>query len=128
MLIAIGHDLQQIAELAGRDDLREPGVIFTAAECERFSRSADPLRSLAGGFASKEALFKALPAIDGAFWTDIEVVHDRRGAPSLRLQGALAEHFARAGWRALLSISHSGDYASAVVIVDDESGRGGVST
>ena len=120
MLIAVGHDLQLVAELAGRDDLREPGLVFTAAECARIDQSADPLRSLAGGFASKEALFKALPAIDGAFWTDMELVHDRRGAPSLRLQGALAERFERAGWRALLSISHSGDYASAVVIVDGE--------
>lgn len=123
MLIAVGHDLQRVDELVGRDDLREPGVMFTAAECERFARSADPLRSLAGGFACKEALFKALPAIDGVFWTDIEVVHDHRGAPTLRFHGALAERFAREGWRALLSISHSGDYASAVVILDGEGAR-----
>lgn len=127
MLIAVGHDLQLVGELAGREDLREPGVIFTEAECERFSRSVDPLRSLAGAFAAKEALFKALPPIDGAFWTDIELVHDRRGAPSLRVHGALAERFARAGWRALLSISHSGDYASAVVIVDGAAPEPGAS-
>ncbi|MCA9695513.1 MAG: holo-ACP synthase [Nannocystaceae bacterium] len=120
MLIAVGHDLQLVAELAGRDDLREPGLVFTAAECARIDQSADPLRSLAGAFAAKEALFKALPALDGAFWTDMELVHDRRGAPSLRLHGVLAERFASAGWRALLSISHSGDYASAIVIVDGE--------
>ncbi|MEZ4453781.1 MAG: holo-ACP synthase [Nannocystaceae bacterium] len=125
MLIAVGHDLQLVAELAGREDLREPGVIFTDAECERIARSVDPLRSLAGAFAAKEALFKALPAVEGAFWTDMELVHDRRGAPSLRFHGALAERFERAGWRALLSISHSGEYASAVVIVDGEAPAAG---
>ncbi|HEY0132889.1 MAG TPA: thioesterase family protein, partial [Nannocystis sp.] len=117
MLIALGHDLQKISELAARDDLLAPGAMFTAAECERLVRSSSPLHSLAGAFASKEALFKALPAVEGGFWTDLEIVHDRRGAPQLRAHGAFAALLAREGWRVQLTVSHSGDYASAIAAV-----------
>jgi phosphopantetheine--protein transferase-like protein len=117
MLIALGHDLQRISELEGRADLLTADTLFTAAECERFARSAAPLHSVAGTFAGKEALFKALPAVKGGFWTDLEIVHDPRGAPVLRAQGAVAALLAREGWRVHLTITHSGDYASAVVAV-----------
>lgn len=120
MLIALGHDLQRIAELEGRADLEEPGVMFTAEECARFRRSATPAHSLAGAFACKEALFKALPQLSGGFWTDLEIVHDHRGAPRLRAGGAFAALLAREGWRVHLTISHSGEYASAVVAVVSE--------
>ncbi len=117
MLISLGHDLQKISELAAREDLLAPGTMFTAAECERLARSASPLHSLAGAFAGKEALFKALPAVEGGFWTDLEIVHDRRGAPQLRAHGAFAALLAREGWRVQLTVSHSGDYASAIAVV-----------
>jgi len=117
MLIALGHDLQRISELEGRPDLLTADTLFTAAERERFARSPAPLHSIAGTFAGKEALFKALPAVPGGFWTDLEVAHDPRGAPVLRAHGTIAALLAREGWRVHLTISHSGDYASAVVAV-----------
>lgn len=117
MLIALGHDLQRIAELSGRVDLEEPGLMFTTDEWARFRRSADPTHSMAGAFACKEALFKALPQISGGFWTDLEIVHDRRGAPRLRAGGAFAALLAREGWTVHLTVTHSGEYASAVVAV-----------
>jgi phosphopantetheine--protein transferase-like protein len=117
MLIALGHDLQSISELAARSDLLEAGVMFTAGECDRFARAASPAHSLAGAFAGKEALFKALPRVDGGFWTDLEIVHDPRGAPQLRAHGAFAALLEREGWRVQLTVTHSGDYASAVVAV-----------
>ncbi len=94
-----------------------PGVFFTEAETDRFRRSASPPQSLAAGFSSKEALFKALPPIEGWFWTDAEILHDERHAPRFHFHGALREHLERQGWEARLSISHSGGFVSTVVLV-----------
>ena len=120
-LIGLGHDLQLIGELEVASALREPGVFFTAAELRRFAAAVAPLESLAGGFAAKEALFKALPpAGEPWFWTEAELGHDRHGAPRFRTHGSLAGHLARRGLRVSVSISHSGGYVSAVVLVTGE--------
>jgi holo-[acyl-carrier protein] synthase len=118
VLIGLGHDLQALHELEGREGLWEPGVFFTEAEMVRFRASRSPVESLAAGFSAKEALFKALPRIDGWFWTDAEILHDERHAPGFRFHGVLREHVERHGWQALLSISHSGGFVSTVVIVE----------
>lgn len=117
MLIGLGHDLQALHEVKDVEHLWTPGVFFTEQETERFQRSASPLESLAAGFSCKEALFKALPAIEGWHWTDAEVVHDERHAPRFRFYGPLREHLEQCGWQALVSISHSGGFVSTVVIV-----------
>jgi holo-[acyl-carrier protein] synthase len=117
VLIGLGHDLQALHEMKDVEHLWEPGVFFTEQEMARFHQSRAPLESLTAGFSSKEALFKALPRVDGWFWTDAEVVHDERRAPCFRFHGALREHLERQGWQALLSISHSGGFVSTVVIV-----------
>ncbi|NJQ05088.1 holo-ACP synthase [Streptomyces lonarensis] len=117
-LIAVGHDLQAVAPLRTAVALRSPGVFFTAAELARFASAVVPLQSTAAGFAAKEALFKALPpAPEPWFWTDAELAHDRHGAPRFRARGALARHLGRRGLRVAVSLSHSGDYVSAVVVV-----------
>ncbi|MFE9426739.1 thioesterase family protein [Kitasatospora sp. NPDC006697] len=117
-MIGLGHDLQQVREVEAATGLREPGVFFTAAELRRIDSARQPSQSLAGAFAAKEALFKALPRAAGTwFWTDAELVHDRHGAPSFRAHGALAELLARQDLSVHLSISHSGGFASATVLV-----------
>lgn len=117
VLIGLGHDLQALHELKGLEGLWEPGVFFTEEETVRFRGSPSPVESLAAVFSSKEALFKALPQVEGWFWTDAEILHDERHAPRFRFHGALREHMERHGWQALLSISHSGGFVSSVVIV-----------
>jgi holo-[acyl-carrier protein] synthase len=117
VLIGLGHDLQAVSELVSKEALREPGVFFTAGELERFARAASPEDSLAAGFSAKEAFFKALPRVDGWFWTDAELHHDARHAPRFRFHGALREHLERQGWQAMLSLSHSGGFVSAVVVL-----------
>lgn len=119
-MIGLGHDIQLISELEGAAALREPGVFFTAGELRRFASAPAPAQSLAGAFAAKEALFKALPPLPGGqtwFWTDAELVHDRRGAPRFRAHGSLASHLAGHRLGVRVSISHSGGFASSVVVV-----------
>lgn len=117
VLIGLGHDLQALHELNAVEGLWEPGVFFTEREVTRFRDSREPRERLGGAFAAKEALFKALPPVDGWFWTDAEVLHDERHAPRFCWHGRLREHLGRQGWSAALSISHSGGFVSAVVVL-----------
>lgn len=117
MLIGLGQDLQLVSAMASATALREPGVFFTEGECAHVASSATPEATLAGLFSAKEALFKALPEQTGSYWTDIELVHERRGAVAVRLHGALEAAFRANHWQARVSISHSGEYASAVAVI-----------
>lgn len=78
-----------------------------------------PLRSLAGRFAAKEALMKALGDATGITWHDMEVVSDAEGRPSMRLSGAAVEIAARRGvTRIHLSMSHDAGVAIAQVVAE----------
>lgn len=116
-LIGLGHDFQLISEVDRVSALREPGVFFTTAELGHFASAVDPSQSLAGGFAAKEGLFKALPADVSWFWTEAEVIPDHHGAPRFRMHGRLAKQVARQRLHIRVSISHSGGFVSSVVVV-----------
>lgn len=76
---------------------------------------------LAGLFAAKEAALKALGTgwAHGLVFRQIEVVRDALGAPSLRFHAAAAERAReRRVARALLSITHDGPVAAAVVVLE----------
>jgi holo-[acyl-carrier protein] synthase len=78
-----------------------------------------PLRSLAGRFAAKEALMKALGDATGVTWHDMEVVSDAEGNPSLLLTGAAAGIAERRGITAIhLSMSHDAGVAIAQVVAE----------
>lgn len=81
-----------------------------------------PLRSLAGRFAAKEALMKALGDATGVTWHDMEVVSDSHGNPSMRLTGTAAAIADRRGITNIhLSMSHDAGIAIAQVIVESNS-------
>lgn len=117
MLIGLGHDLQSIDEIRAASALFEPGLFFTEAELARIAGAPNRQESAAALFCAKEALFKALSAVDGWFWTDAEVVRDARNAPRFRFHGALAAHMTERRALAALTLSHSGGFASAVVAI-----------
>lgn len=82
---------------------------------------ANPVPRLAGRFAAKEAVMKAL----GTGWTggvnfvQIEVVNNPVGAPGVRLSGQAQQRFeALGGRRWHLSISHERDMAVAQAILE----------
>ncbi|HSG17258.1 MAG TPA: holo-ACP synthase [Anaerolineae bacterium] len=74
--------------------------------------------SLAGRFAVKEAVAKALGTGIGDFnWTDIEVVCDGRGKPELHLHNrakALAEENGLHQWS--ISLSHTDTHAIGLAV------------
>jgi acyl-CoA thioester hydrolase len=75
---------------------------------------------MAGLLSAKEAVYKAIPDMPESAWTDIEVVHDRRGKPSFVFHGPVGALFSDKLWGARLSITHSGEYASSVVVITRE--------
>ena len=89
--------------------------IYTAGELE-YARGRLP--QLAGRFAAKEAVMKALgTGVRGVSWHEIEVVREQGQAPTITLHGRAK---ARAELLALgeiaISISHSRDYAVVVAV------------
>lgn len=91
--------------------------VFTDGERAYAGRLADPTPALAGRFAVKEAVMKALGVGIGSIdWTDVEVVRGPEGDPSLSVSGraaALATRLGIGGWH--VSITHTATVASAVV-------------
>ena len=75
-----------------------------------------PIQSLAGRFAARESLFKALNKQEIFAWADIEVVSNKDGSPSFKLYGELDE-FAKQH-KIHLSISHSKYFATAIVLIE----------
>ena len=92
---------------------RTPGLelkLFTEAE------RIKSIQSLAARFAAKEALVKALNAVNGILWHEAEVVNLEGGKPTFIFYGAVAELVV--GANVHLSISHEAGVATAIVIVE----------
>ena len=79
------------------------------------------IQTLAGRFAAKEAVIKALGGEPGIEWHGIEVGKESSGKPVIWLHGETAKLALQAGVRKLhVSISHDGDVAIAFVIAEGE--------
>jgi len=114
-IVGIGVDVVDLARFATTLE-RTPTMrerLFTAAEADL------PIESLAGRFAAKEALAKAMGAPAGMSWQDFEVVNDDRGAPEFVLHGAAPQRVAALGIVTIhLSISHDVSVATAFVVAE----------
>ena len=122
MIVGIGVDLVDLARFE-QHILDNPPLgdrLFHAKELEL------PMRQLAGSFAAKEALVKALGGPYGLSWTEIYVQRDNAGKPWLEAEGASAERLREAGVDKLhLSISHDGGMLTAYVIAENLTPEGG---
>ena len=92
---------------------------FTAGERAYAGDKRRRVEHLAGRFAAKEAILKALGKglSDGISWTDAEVVREASGMPRVVLHGRAAEIAREMGiTRWWLSISHIDTHAVASAI------------
>jgi len=118
-IVGIGVDVVDLARFSGVVD-RTPGIIdrlFTKAEQTSAEGHQLPLISLAGRFAVKEAVAKALGAPVGMEWHDCEVSNG--GAPKISVHGSVAKVANGQGvtkWH--VSLSHDGPVAIAYVIAE----------
>ena len=115
-------DLPRVRDVFARYGERFLRRVFTDVEIAYCTRQRDPIPSLAGRFAAKEAAMKALGTghSRGVLWRDIEVFR-QGGPPQLRLSGGAARRFeAMGGRRSLLTITHSEGLALAQVLILDD--------
>ena len=118
--VGLGIDLVDVPRfaivLARRPSLKDR--VFTPAELVYALAMANPVPSLAARFAAKEAVMKALGVGLFAFpFADVEVQRHASGQPVLALRGraaSLAEARGARHW--LVSLSHTGSSAAAVVV------------
>ena len=128
MIVAVGHDLIETARIRGL--LEREGErfyrLFAPAELEYCARLSDPIPSYAARFAAKEAFQKVWPRPHG--WRDVWVERPRTpdgpfpyAAPLLGFAPAIAAQMKLHGWSAHLSLTHTREHASAVVILEAHS-------
>jgi holo-[acyl-carrier protein] synthase len=119
MIIGIGIDLAEIA----RFRLDEQGLawfakrIFTDEEIAYATKKRLPAQHLAGCFAVKEALRKALG--HGIPWRTAGVLHNAKGAPMLSCNKDIQNIFDERGiLKTHITITHNRTTAAAVVILE----------
>ena len=89
--------------------------LFTDREIQQGS-SRNIALHLAGRFAAKEALAKALGVPPGISWHEVEVLRLEGGRPSFEFNGGISALVS--GKTVNLSISHDGGFVIAMVIIE----------
>jgi len=121
MIVSIGIDLVRIDRLqsiATRWDDRFLARVYTPAERDACFARAIPFPALAGRFALKEAMFKALGTVR---WVEVEVSTDVAGKPMIHTSGRVKELLdAKQVSTIYATTSHDGDYAIGQIILTKE--------
>lgn len=121
MIISVGTDLVSIARFK-QAIIRTEGFlerVFTPSELQLESGEPRGTISLAGIFAAKESIAKALGAPDGLSWQDCQISYADSGQPKVKVMGRIAELASSKGitnWH--LSISHDAELAIAFVVAE----------
>lgn len=124
MIVGLGIDLASVSRIGGlreRHGDRFLERVFTGGEIAFCTGRKDENRGFAARFAAKEAAMKALGTglAGGVTWRDVEVVNGSGGRPELILRGEAFEKARGLGAaRFLVSLTHDGDYACAVVVLE----------
>jgi holo-[acyl-carrier protein] synthase len=118
LIFGIGVDVIEISRIAKAtqsDHFNEK--VYTPGEIVETKKL--PHR-LAGFFAAKEALLKAMgTGLAGFNWREIEIIHNAQGAPYFQLNGKVASFLeTRKIAKVHLSISHCKEYAIAQVVLE----------
>lgn len=111
MIVGLGIDLVDISRFS--KSLEVPNFkqkIFSLNE-----GTLSPLH-LAGRFAAREAFFKALGNQEVFNYKDLEVTNEVNGKPQFKFLNELSKY---CGDKSIhLSISHTSEYAMAIVIIE----------
>ena len=124
MILGTGLDLvevMRIAEIIQKHGDRFLNRVFTEAEISYSLPKAARYQHLAGRFAAKEAVFKALGTgwARGVGWKAVEVVSTGKTRPEIRLTGGARKRLREMGGeRVHLSITHTEGMAAASAIVE----------
>ncbi len=129
MILGLGLDIARVDRV--EEFLARYGDRFVERVCTdneqreaaKYSHPQAKANHLAGRIAAKEAAAKALGTgfTGGVNWKCFEVAREPSGCPTLRATGAAAQKMAARGIaNVVLSISHDGGMAAAVVVFEGE--------
>ncbi|WP_437743839.1 holo-ACP synthase [Sorangium sp. So ce302] len=125
MILGIGIDvcgIGRMEEALARWGERFWERVLSEPERRSLAHRVDRATALAGRFAAKEAVVKAMAGAPGVSWHHLEVRGAPRMPPTMALHGparALAERMGVQ--RVHLSITHDAGVAAAVAILEGES-------
>lgn len=108
---------KKVVEKRGKDFLKK---IFTKRELEYTGSKKAVYMHMAGRFAAKEAIKKALPVNiqTGLNWSDIEILNGENGKPYALLHGKAKELMAKYKLsQVFVSISHTETIATSNALV-----------
>lgn len=129
MIAGIGVDIVDIARiqaLLDRHGERFLRRVYTEAETAYAMSGANKAERLAGRFAVKEAVMKALGTgkSQGILWRDVETLRGRLGKPEVHLHGQAVKWAKwRSGDQVHVTIAHDGGKAMAFVILEKAGGE-----
>lgn len=122
MIIGIGTDIIEIDRIkkAVSRTSRFLEKAFTEKEIEYFRSRNLSANTIAGNFAAKEAVSKALGSGFRQFGLkDIEILRDDLGKPLVNLNENIYEIIGKRNFKIHVSISHSQDNAIAYSIMEE---------
>ena len=122
MILGVGTDIIEIDRIKNAID-NTPGFlekVFTKREVEELSKNTLRVESVAGNFAVKEAVSKAVgTGIRGFSFRDIEVFRDELGKPIVRVSSKIEEVIKSKDYLFNVSISHNKTMAIAFVVLEE---------
>ena len=121
MILGIGTDIIEIDRISRAIDNTPMFLekIFTKREIEQLTRSKLRVESVAGNFAVKEAVSKALgTGVRGFNFKDIEVLRDELGKPVVEVSDKIKELIKVNNYLFNVSISHNRSCAIAFVVLE----------
>jgi holo-[acyl-carrier protein] synthase len=111
MILGIGTDIELISRFKRKNgNKRFFELVFTERERDYCEKKKNSEISYTGKFCAKEAVIKALDK--KIFIKEIEILNDSKGKPAVYIKGKLNKNI-------YCSISHSGEYATACVIINN---------
>ncbi len=118
MILGIGVDITEVNRL--KKAVEKWGAaflsrVFTEEELTNAKTRGSLYQHLAGRFAAKEAIFKALGDANLS-WKDVEILNDKEGKPRCKILNSRGK-----GADVIVSISHVKNYAVANAIVTKKS-------
>ena len=125
MILGVGVDTVSLsrfeAKLAETPRLKDRLFLDIETQNSGADGGVASIQTLAGRFAAKEAVIKALSGNPGIEWHGIEVGKESSGKPVIWLHGETAKIALQFGVRKFhVSISHDGDSAVAFVVAEGE--------
>lgn len=114
MIIGTGIDITEVRRM--RQAIEKWGDtflerLFTKAELENAKSRGSLYQHLAGRFAAKEAVFKALGDM-ALSWKDVQIINDSQGKPHCSILNGKGEKI-----EVHISISHIKNYATAIAVI-----------